>query len=1004
MPALLLLACSLVAADIAQPQVLDDRLQLQLVAAEPDVVTPTGLAVDDQGRVLVIESHTHFRPPGYEGPQHDRILRLEDFDPASGKARKRSIFFEGTTYTMSLAVYHDGSIYVATRNEIFRLRDTDDDGQADERKRICHLETTGNYPHNGLSGFAFDFAGNIYFGFGENLGADYKLIGSDGKSLAGGGEGGNIYCCDPAGKNVRRVATGFWNPFHLTFDAFGRLFAVDNDPDSRPPCRLLHIVEGGDYGYRFRHGRKGVHPFTAWNGELPGTLPMVAGTGEAPCAVLAYESDNLPAEYRGDLLVTSWGDHRLERYRLKPRGASFSAEMTPLVRGDENFRPVGMALAPDGSLFFSDWVDKSYHLHGKGRVWRLSAKNPPERAEPRDDWEAIESLHGPTREAASRRLAAQGGSRKMALAILLDSKNEAVQAAAVRTIPVNDFYGQSLLLGLVGSHPSAGVRTAIVDRLRIPTSQTDLRQVPFDRQTYATLTTDESMPPETIAQVLVSTDLRSAPLALPYDGLRSQFDGYESQGESPPSPPRVDAGKFWGSLERDPFLSHAVSVAMAADIRQWRARPEAQLRRRRGRDDLARMDSPHLQQRIAFANAARLSGQVKLAELVPELLTDTDPTLQLVGLRWIAETSTEEATPLRWRVERLLENPAVTRQVFEAALATLDILDRGEDYDPKAESAGDAYVAKILKDEAAAPAVRRFALRSLPADHPSVPRNLLAELLVAEDSSLRLEAIRTIRQQADADRWPELRAISQNSEKPALERCEALLALSPVDPDDRKLLLELTSDPEPAVADEAFRALRGIELTDAEKTQLAELAATLDGPRKELAQRTLTKDLPQKLPPPCDQAAWLKLAEGEGIAAAGERLFYHPRVAMCFRCHEFEGRGDSIGPDLTNIGRTLTRERLVQSIVDPSREIAPMFTNWSILTTGGQTLTGVHVGDEVDGRIKFADQNGRIFHVHPNDIDRRQPSPQSIMPAGLAESLTAQELRDLLAFLLEKQR
>ena len=68
----------------------------------------------------------------------------------------------------------------------------------------------------------------------------------------------------------------------MTFDAFGRLFAVDNDPDSRPPCRLLHIVEGGDYGYRFRNGRKGLHPFTAWNGELPGTLGMVAGTGEAP--------------------------------------------------------------------------------------------------------------------------------------------------------------------------------------------------------------------------------------------------------------------------------------------------------------------------------------------------------------------------------------------------------------------------------------------------------------------------------------------------------------------------------------------------------------------------------------------------------------------------------------------------------------------------------------------------------------------------------------------------
>ena len=87
--------------------------------------------------------------------------------------------------------------------------------------------------------------------------------------------------------------------------------------------------------------------------------------------MLAYEADNLPQDYRGTLLVTSWGDHRIEKYRLQPRGASFQAMMEPVVVGGEDFRPVGIAQAPDGSLFFSDWVDKSYELHGKGRVWRL---------------------------------------------------------------------------------------------------------------------------------------------------------------------------------------------------------------------------------------------------------------------------------------------------------------------------------------------------------------------------------------------------------------------------------------------------------------------------------------------------------------------------------------------------------------------------------------------------------------------------------------------------------
>ena len=181
------------------------------------------------------------------------------------------------------------------------------------------------------------------------------------------------------------------------------------------------------------------------------------------------------------------------------------------------------------------------------------------------------------------------------------------------------------------------------------------------------------------------------------------------------------------------------------------------------------------------------------------------------------------------------------------------------------------------------------------------------------------------------------------------------------------------------------------------------MAAKLEGPHKELAERALLRNPPKNLPKHEDAAAWLKLAEGEGNPQAGERIFYHLRVGGCFRCHEFEGRGYTVGPDLSTIGRSLTRERLVQSLVDPSREIAPQFTNWAIQTTDGEVLTGIHVGDEVDGRMKFADQNGRVFHVHPDKIDQRKPSNQSIMPEGLVDNLTAQELRDLVAFLLRSK-
>src|SRR5436190_1071059 len=94
---------------IAQPKVLDPRLKIELFSAEPDIVTPTGLAIDAQGRVLVVESHTHFAPDDYAGPKHDRIRMFVDSN-GDGRADRVTNFFEGTTWTMNIGIHRDGSV------------------------------------------------------------------------------------------------------------------------------------------------------------------------------------------------------------------------------------------------------------------------------------------------------------------------------------------------------------------------------------------------------------------------------------------------------------------------------------------------------------------------------------------------------------------------------------------------------------------------------------------------------------------------------------------------------------------------------------------------------------------------------------------------------------------------------------------------------------------------------------------------------------------------------
>src|SRR5262249_53725647 len=148
------------------PKVADERLVLELLVKEPQLVTPIGVAVDEQGRVWVIENQTHQRPKEYQGPTTDRLRVFADFD-GKGKAGKASTFGEGFRNAMSVALGKDGAVFLATRAEIYRM--TERDGVAADKKVIVKLETPGDYPHNGLAGFAFDGLGDMYFSLGENL-------------------------------------------------------------------------------------------------------------------------------------------------------------------------------------------------------------------------------------------------------------------------------------------------------------------------------------------------------------------------------------------------------------------------------------------------------------------------------------------------------------------------------------------------------------------------------------------------------------------------------------------------------------------------------------------------------------------------------------------------------------------------------------------------------------------------------------------------------------------
>jgi hypothetical protein len=114
--------------------------------------------------------------------------------------------------------------------------------------------------------------------------------------------------------------------------------------------------------FQWVYGSAPVHPFVAWNGELRGTLGMVHPSGEGPCAVV---------ELGGGVMIPSWSDHSIDYFPLTRKGAGYTSERIPLVKGSDFFRPTCMAVGPDGAFYMNDWVFSSYPIHGRGRLWKV---------------------------------------------------------------------------------------------------------------------------------------------------------------------------------------------------------------------------------------------------------------------------------------------------------------------------------------------------------------------------------------------------------------------------------------------------------------------------------------------------------------------------------------------------------------------------------------------------------------------------------------------------------
>ncbi|RKN76775.1 PVC-type heme-binding CxxCH protein [Ulvibacterium marinum] len=379
-----------------------EGLQLELFASEPMVTNPTNLAIDARGRIWLCEGRNYrlfANPDNTYDDKGDRILILEDTD-GDGAADTSKVFYQGEDVNSALGIAVLGNKVIVSKSpNVLVFTDEDGDDKPDS-KEILFTGMEGEDHDHGVHAFVFGPDGRLYFNFGNNGKQLLDKNGNPLKDIYGNTidnsgspyREGMAFRCELDGSNIEVLGHNFRNPYEVTVDSYGGLWQSDNDDDGNRGTRINYLMEYGNYGFKdlltgenWRERRTGWHdevPKRHWHLNDPGSVPNMLQTGSgSPCGILVYEDTLLPEKYHHQLIHAEPGHNVVRSYIVEEKGAGYSAKIHELVKSEDDwFRPDDVAVAPDGSLFISDWYDGGVGGHkaediAQGRVYHLSVKD-----------------------------------------------------------------------------------------------------------------------------------------------------------------------------------------------------------------------------------------------------------------------------------------------------------------------------------------------------------------------------------------------------------------------------------------------------------------------------------------------------------------------------------------------------------------------------------------------------------------------------------------------------
>lgn len=964
--------------------------KVTLFAGEPDVQQPIAFDFDDSGRIWVAENYTYSARGKVDQQMRDRVIILHDKD-GDGEHDERKVFWDKGRMMTGLT-WGYGGLWILNDGTLSFIPDKNGDDVPDSEPIPMLNGWTKNAGHNVVNGLLWGPDGWLYGRHGITDTSYPGTIDTPKEERAPLNCG--IWRFHPVKHTFEIVCHGTTNPWGLDYNEVGDMFMSNNVIG-----HLWHVIPGAHYQRMFGqdfnpHCYELMGPISdhfhwdesgKWSQSRDGAADDLGG-GHSHCGLMLYYGQNFPKEYWGKAFMCNTHGRCVNVDRIERKGSSYVAKHEPnfLKVNTPWFRGVEIKYGPAGCVYLSDWSDNGEcHDHDgvhrtSGRIYRISYGEVTKPAEIGLDPNSLEELAGnaiwgdqngewhrrkSTRQFVEQFINSRDESEKSKVRIFRENYWSNVPEMRIQSVRLFQ------VLAAVSALRPGDIRRAIIS------PNPSVRKLAIE---YATDDTTLLAEVEPTLDAWIFNHEESPAVLLTFAGAiqRHRIS-------------KLDNGKEFPSPSSLLKLARSGPGDEPLELMTWYA--------------------------FGAVNSAATT------PIIPVTFIE-NPVIRSYQARWMA---TDWATHQEKLIELITTWPDPGHQWsqipdresgFMATHLMLTAILAGSEGQtvPKIEINWETVKQKYARFDS-------DEINEL-IDVLSVQLGSLSSIdrlrMIVRDKELyhssRIRAINILAGRQDSSSIPILLSLL-NDKAVYVDICKALAAFDD-DPRIPKELIKrwnsLRHGAKEAAADTlCSRKSYAVEFTKAiadgrvdssvlTAVQVRQLNAFNDEAITAVVDEHwgVINETPEAL-----EAAIVKWKRelnddvlSKGDLENGAALF----KKTCAACHKLYGEGGKIGPDLTG-GNRANMDYVLSNIINPSGEVPKQYTVSIVELKSGRVITGVVVGETA--QVINIQTDKELRSIAKSDIEQRTRTSKSLMPNGLLDALNPDEVRDLIAFLRNRQ-